>query len=316
MASSVASYGSFPGGGYSQPPPIIAPSRLPSEHSLLRSGGSDELAKKNNVNMWEIIFVPWVLLVLVLVCFLQAGVCGYFVALFFVPVVLIGTNLFFIRFHYNRSNNSEVVLGFLCLIAVVISLAVGTYAVLRSLTELHRLNQGASYSNVLPSDAGATKIDATTLTFTNETLVDLSRTFGFTDARSSVKQTYCVAPVSDGILHNGRVQFWAAGLDCCEMRTNFQCFEPEALNGHGATVIAVSDDAKEGFRMAVRGAEGAYGLTSGDHYLLVQWRQEPDAYKENLWKRTMTLFVVFGGSYLVMSMMIGCAIMPALAPKI
>eukprot|EP00446_Apocalathium_sp_SHHI-4_P032893 CAMPEP_0177248118 /NCGR_PEP_ID=MMETSP0367-20130122/51982_1 /TAXON_ID=447022 ORGANISM="Scrippsiella hangoei-like, Strain SHHI-4" /NCGR_SAMPLE_ID=MMETSP0367 /ASSEMBLY_ACC=CAM_ASM_000362 /LENGTH=360 /DNA_ID=CAMNT_0018700403 /DNA_START=40 /DNA_END=1119 /DNA_ORIENTATION=+ len=322
MAS--GSYDSFGsgGGGYAPPPPLGAstyvqgppPDRLPSEHSMLRSGGNGKPAE-SRANIWELVLVPWFFLVLVLACFLQAGTYGYYLTLVAIPVILLTLNLYFFQYQYKRKKNAEVVLGLLCLVAIVISLSVGTYSVSKSLTEYHRLSQGASYFNVLPSEAGASKLDATTLSFTNATLVDISRTFGFTDTRTQKKSTFCVAPVSDGNLYRRRVQFWAAGLDCCEARSNFNCLSPSSIGSHGALVLPADMQQLEGFKRAVLGAESAYDLTAGDNYLLVQWHEDPVGYRNGLFSGTMLLFGIFAGVYLIISTMVGCAARSVLFPK-
>lgn len=301
------------GGGYGS---YGLPERpLTSEHSLLRSGGSSAVEVRSRVNIWELIAVPWVFLALVLACFLQAGTYGYYLPLFVIPVVLLVLNSWFLVHHYKRGRNAEVVLGILTLTAISISLCVGLYAVVRNLSEYRRLSQGASYFNVLPSEPAAGKMDATTLVFTNTTLVDVSRTFGFTDARGPIQRTFCVAPVANGELHAKRVQFWAAGVNCCEARSNFGCFDLHSAGKHGAIVLPKAAQEDEGFRDAVRGAQAAYLLEAGGPYMLVHWLQDPVGYRDNLWNSSATLFLVFGSVYLVISTMIGIALLPTLTAK-
>lgn len=314
-------YGSFVNGGPGAPglPPLNASSTLPGsfdpagrpgfEHSLLRRGSA--FAKlESGVNLAELIFVPWLFVVVVLACILQAGTYGYYRMIVFIPVTLLPLILFCLRHYYNRQRHPEVVLALLCLTAATISLVVGSYAVTTSLMEYHRLSQGASYANVLPSEAGASKIDATTLSFTNETLVDTSRTFGFTDTRDKRAKTYCVAPISDGNLYRRRFQFWAAGVNCCEARSNFNCFVSGSLGAHGALVMSKAAQRNQGFHLAVLGAQAAYDLTAGDHFLLVQWHEDPVGYRNSLWHSTSMLFSIVAGSYLIISVMIGLAVHP------
>jgi len=290
------------------------PDQLLSEHSLLRSGGTNGYPK-GSINSWELIIVPGLFLALILVCALQGGANGYYVTLVTIPVVLLFLNGWFLRFHYTRGNNPEVVLGILVLTAIVISLSVGVYSVAKSLVEYHRLSQGASYFNVLPSESAAGKIDATTLAFTNTSLVDGSRAFGFTDAHATTPVMYCVAPISDGYLFQQRVQYWAAGLDCCEARGNFACYSKDAGDAHGGLVLEEETQNLAGFRSAILGAQGEYGVTTGDHYLLLRWVNNPVTYRDSLWKNTATLFLIFGGVYLVISSMIGCVLIPVITPK-
>mmetsp|Transcript_72157 Transcript_72157/g.167220 ORF Transcript_72157/g.167220 Transcript_72157/m.167220 type:complete len:318 (-) Transcript_72157:97-1050(-) len=281
------------------------------EHSILRSGGLKGRVR-SRVNIWELVLVPWAFLVVILFCYLLGGAHGKPAVLWVIPIVLIGLSVLFIRYHYKHGNNAEVVLGVLCITAVVIGLVVSIYSTLRSLREYHRLSQGASYFNVLPSEAAVGKSDATTLQFTNSTQVDPSRALGFVDARAAITTTYCVAPASNGDEGN-RIQYWAAGMNCCERRGNFQCGAAADPLAHGALVLPETTQRMDGFKSAVTAAEAAYGLTSGDNYLLVEWHANPVAYRENLFHSTATLFLIFGTAYLVICAMIGCALMPVVA---
>jgi hypothetical protein len=264
--------------------------------------------------MWELVFIPWVLLVLILGCFFLGGASGQPIALGFMSLVLLVLSGAFIRWHYKRGNNAEVVLGLLCFAAIVTGLFVGLYAVFRYLEEYHRLSQGASYFNVFPTELAAGKSDATTISFTSDTAVDQNTTYGYYDVRSL--DTYCVAPVSDGIkFGDGIIQYWAAGVNCCDARGNFRCGAASDRQAHGAFVLPTEWKDHPGYSAAVKGAEAAYGVKSGSKYLLVQWAQDPVAYRNRLWTSAGMLFTIFGSVYLLISLMIGCALLPALMPK-
>eukprot|EP00443_Scrippsiella_acuminata_P132173 CAMPEP_0115703070 /NCGR_PEP_ID=MMETSP0272-20121206/68891_1 /TAXON_ID=71861 /ORGANISM="Scrippsiella trochoidea, Strain CCMP3099" /LENGTH=325 /DNA_ID=CAMNT_0003143887 /DNA_START=111 /DNA_END=1090 /DNA_ORIENTATION=- len=283
------------------------PDRLPSEHSLLRSGGTNGYPK-GSVNIWELIIVPWLFLALILA--LQGGANGYYVTLVTIPVVLLFLNGWFLRFHYTRGNNPEVVLGILVLTAIVISLSVGVYSVAKSLVEYHRLSQGASYFNVLPSESAAGKIDATTLAFTNASLVDGTRAFGFTDAHATIP-VIIVLPPSPMASSSSKgssigLRVWIAARHAA---TSPATARTPMMHTAGLTQNLA------GFRSAILGAQGEYGVTAGDHYLLLKWVSNPVAYRDSLWKNTATLFLIFGGVYLVISSMIGCALIPVITPK-
>jgi len=283
----------------------------PSEHSLLRSGGGT--GARTKVNIWELILVPWLFLVIILVCYMQAGAYGYHLVLFVIPTVLIGLNIWFLRYHYARQDNPEVVLGILSLTAIVISLGVGCLGAWGSLFKYHQLSQGASYFNVLSTEPAAGKVDATTLVFTNSTKVDLTRSFGWTDTSVPGRRTYCVAPVSAGKPFETRIQYWAAGVDCCEARANFACGDATETTAHAALVWEESAPELEGFRKAVSGASSLYGLVADPSYMLLKWHKDPVGMRNGLFQQTLTLFLVFGGVYLVISSMIGFALMPVFA---
>jgi hypothetical protein len=302
-------------------------------HSVRRSGSFDHEAHaarlRNRINVWELIFVPWAVLVLILLCYLLGGAHGQIWVLWLVPVLLMGIFIAFVCWHYKAGKNAEVLLGLLSIIAVIIGLVVGVYAVMTSLLEYHRLNGGASYFNVLPTEPAAAKSDATTILFTNFTSIQFNRTYGFVDALTTSHRmgrpfasllnpgatTYCVAPIASGLRENSRVQYWAAGLNCCEQRSNFQCGDANFRGTHGAIVLPRSLQTLQGYEAAIHGAESAYGLEISDTFMLLAWTEDPIGYRNRLWSSTANLFVIFGFVYLAISSIIGCGLMPHIATK-
>eukprot|EP00442_Polarella_glacialis_P055706 CAMPEP_0115081658 /NCGR_PEP_ID=MMETSP0227-20121206/19416_1 /TAXON_ID=89957 /ORGANISM="Polarella glacialis, Strain CCMP 1383" /LENGTH=330 /DNA_ID=CAMNT_0002469557 /DNA_START=237 /DNA_END=1229 /DNA_ORIENTATION=- len=285
--------------------------RPPSgEKSILRSG--DMAEKEHQVNVYELIGVPWGLLVLILACYLVAGAYGQLFVLWMMPVVLCLLFGFFVRYHYKLGNNDEVVLGVLSLAAIVIATSVGVYANLSMLQEYHRLSQGASYFNVLPSEAVDGKLDATTMAFTQLTVADTSRSYGFVDATDPNAPIYCVAPISTGEASFTRIQFWAAGINCCDSLKNFVCGDAAKSGAHGAFILPQSEQVSDGFAKAITGAEAAYGLKTGNGFLLFQWSMDPIQYRDSQWNSSVMLFVIFAAVYLGISGMAGFVIMPML----
>jgi len=334
MQQGYGTYGSIPASGFDVPPPThmsgkpypmnptlppslpvdqVNGSRPPSDKSLLRVGSGSW--GRTRVNIWELILVPWLLQILVLACFLQAGAVGATGALVCIPLAILTLNAWFLRHHYKAGDTSEVVLGVLCMVAILISLVVASWGVSGALSEYRRLNQGALYFGVQPSDAAAGKSDAALVQFTNSTRVDLARAFGFTDTRTAFGHTYCVAPIMDGDLFQTRVEYWAAGIDCCEARGNFDCFNVQSSKSHGGLSMDLSSKETQGFQEAVQGAQAMYRLTTSPRYLLLEWVKDPVAHRDGLWNRTAVLFSVFAGVYLVISSMVSFAVYPAITSK-
>merc|ERR1719291_375313 len=168
-----------------------------------------------------------------------------------------------VAFIHNRlryGKTAEVALGVLCAVAVLAAMIVGLYAHFTSLRQYWRLGQGASFFNVLPTERAAGKADATSLVFTNETRVDVSKTYGFVDGNSPTGTIYCVAPVSSGLADvEQRTQFWAAGLDCCYPRSDFHCGQAGNPDAHGALVFNSYERAAPEWDLAVNGAQTAWG---------------------------------------------------------
>lgn len=282
--------------------------------------GPRDYKEAKKVNMCELVLVPFFLLVLVLNCYLIAGANGQEFILWLMPIVLVGLCLVFIRYNYFLGNSDEVVLGCLALTAVLISTVVGVYGNLALLQELHRINQGASYFNALPTEAVASKLDATSIVFTNSTRLDPGRFFGYLDASSPDVPTYCVAPVTNGEAAFKRIQYWAAGIDCCGQKTPFTCGDASDNQAHGGLLQSpMLKDARhvEFFKKAIIGAQDKYGLIVGDvsnsdSFLLLDWNADPVGHRDELWQHSWMLFGIFAGVYLLISSMVAFVVMPIL----
>lgn len=299
------------GQGYAYDPDGRPPS---TDKSLLRRGDED-YDVDNKITMSELVCVPWVLLVLVLVCYLFAGVNGQIFILWLIPIVLLSLNAAFIRYNYKQGNSDEVVLGFMALAAVVISTAVGVYCNLAMLEELHRLNQGASYFNVNPAQDVASYIDGTSFVFTNTTHADVSRFFGYVDAGSPNRPTYCVAPVTNGEAAFTSIQYWAAGINCCGKQKPFTCGAAQKRSAHGALLLnpdLQESKHQEFFAKAITGAQDSFALTGGNGYLLLDWKDDPIKYTNDLWYHSWFLMAVFAAVYLAISGMSAFVILPML----
>lgn len=320
--------GGFPTQGYGTIPQMYGSAydeeadRPPSDKSLLRRGdmGPQDYKEAKKVNMCELVLVPFFLLVLILNCYLVAGANGQEFILWLMPIVLVGLCIVFIRYNYFLGNSDEVVLGCLALTAVLISTVVGVYGNVAMLTELHRINQGASYFNALPSEAVASKLDATSMVFTNTTRVDAGKFFGYLDASNPDVPTYCVAPVTTGEASFKRIQYWAAGINCCGQKAPFTCGEASNTQAHGGLLqspMLKDPHNLEFFKKAIIGAQDKYGLivgdvTNSDSFLLLDWKADPVQYRDDLWAHSWMLFGIFAGVYLFISGMVAFVVMPIL----
>lgn len=270
---------------------------------------------RGKVSACQMIMYPWILLVFILFCYMQAGATGDHLFSLTIPPMLFILTTSFTWQHYKAGNMSEVFLGLFSVVAVILGFLVGTAAVSKYLTEYHRLGRGASYFGVIPSEPAAGKMDGTTFAFTNTTVVDVSKAYGFVDVHSVPAITYCVAPISDSAMSSStRIQYWATGLNCCQSRGDFHCGAnvTDMANVHSAIAQPESFQKSRGFDSAVKGAASAYSLTSGDHYLLLQWTKSPYEYRAKLWDSSVNFYFVFGIAYLVISAMVGFALSSSL----
>eukprot|EP00929_Paragymnodinium_shiwhaense_P100613 TRINITY_DN63080_c0_g1_i1.p1 TRINITY_DN63080_c0_g1~~TRINITY_DN63080_c0_g1_i1.p1 ORF type:complete len:337 (+),score=54.12 TRINITY_DN63080_c0_g1_i1:135-1145(+) len=281
---------------------------------------ADGTKKKANMHdqliVWELIFVPWLVLVILLTLMLYAGK-NSLITLVAVPLLVGGVSAAFVRRQWRERHTPEVMLGMLVLVATLAATIIGTYANTTSLLEYYRITKGASYFNILPEDRAAGRSDATTLVFGSGVTIDDSQTYGFVDGHSSSRDTYCVAPVSMGNAGDIRVQYWAAGKNCCEPRGDFHCGgdADDERTVTGAIVMPAAVRSNPLFDAAVKGAQATYGLQAGDDYLLVKWTNDPIKYTTGLFSRTRNLFLVFGLVYLVISFMLGFILIQVVKPS-
>lgn len=175
-------------------------------------------------------------------------------------------------------------LGLLGALATTCGAAVG-YNIYDRISVLYWLSASrASYTDVVPSNLGASYADAASLTFSQDARVDLRRVLGFRnwDGDSS---TYCVAPVLDRTLvaESGEVQYWAVGTDCCGPSWGFRCgavLNPAARSGLVISRGAGSRRAAEKyhrFQLAAHQAGAMYGIRAADEPVFVRWSEDATA---------------------------------------
>lgn len=269
---------------------------------------------KTQLLVWELILVPWTIMAIVLICFLYAGKSSPW-ALVAIPIVLGSADAVWVSNRYRLNHTPEVVLGMLIFVGILAATIVGGYANGNALLEYYRITKGASYFNVLPEDLAAGKNDATTLVFASGARIDDAMTYGYVDGYSASRDVYCVAPVSLGDSAAGtRVQYWAAGMNCCEPRSHFNCGKASNDTVTGAIVLPESYRSNPLYAAAVQGAQATYGVQAGDDYLLISWTDDPVRYTEALFSRTRTLFFVFALVYLLISAMLGCILAQVMKP--
>jgi hypothetical protein len=259
----------------------------------------------------ELMLIPWIVLNLVLIAFLHFGnhsIEGE--KLILVPIVLLIVSASFLYDRNKRTNPShdaEIVLGILCIVAILAATFVGIYANATSLAEYWRIYSGASYFNVYPAESAAGYQDATVMTYSLDAGVDSGRTYGFVDGRTKESTLYCVAPIASGATFSvsNSIQYWAAGVGCCFPRSEFTCGHAKNTSVRGAIVLPESKQKDELFKAAIQGAQYAYGIAPAEKYLLVDWKADPIEYHASLWRNAKKLFLIFSGVYLLISIMVG-----------
>jgi len=156
---------------------------------------------------------------------------------------------------------------------------------------LHALEDSRAYYNVYAQQPALAFSGASTLSFAGNVTVDNTRALGMTNVEAGA-HTFCVAPVIDDTF-NGRVEFWAVGVDCCKNRGDFVCGDAGVAGVHGGSLLSDStnhDDMafrqlgqylappiarRDLFLKAIANAEHVHGIVSSSTPGLVQWDATP-----------------------------------------
>jgi hypothetical protein len=197
-------------------------------------------------------------------------------------------------------------LGLLCLFAVVNACLCGGYNYWMHMFHYWSFDENRGYTNVLPTEPAEGHLDAGTIVFSNTARVDTTRAVGY-----KAGTTYCVAPIMDDTQLD-RVEYWAAGTNCCNSRGDFTCddtWNPRAKSGvvildmvpgdaqisSGDTSVGVSlwAPALPYFKKAAKQAEAHFALTSSAKAIFVRWVVDTQVVQDEFWHAgTMFLLVI------------------------
>jgi len=158
-------------------------------------------------------------------------------------------------------------------------------------------------ANVVPSESAAAYANVGEIVFADEATIDPSRAVGYKD-----KHTYCVAPIL-GDAPPEKVQFWAAGLDCCGSRGSFYCddaWNPKAKSGLVIHKVIFGEMAD--YHKAVKMAEVTYEMASAEDPIFVKWVANPDQVELNIWRAGLGVLIAALCSTLLLCCLQGACI--------
>lgn len=151
------------------------------------------------------------------------------------------------------------------------------------------------YTNVVSSEPSAAISDAGKIIFNHQARVDVDKSVGFI---SETGNLYCVAPIMDPA-NQPRIEYWAAGIDCCTAVGGFKCdaaSNPKA--GGGVRIFDnngfFADSRFKWYEKARAKAEGEFSLQSVGDPLFVRWVEKNDLdYLQNYYRLRATIFTAF-----------------------
>jgi len=201
--------------------------------------------------------------------------------------------------------NWYVFLGMLSLVAVLAGNICGMYNYSEYMLQYWAYNQNRSYTNVLPSEPAAAHADAGKIEFASSARIDTTKAVGYKSG-----EIYCVAPVMDET-QTSRVEYWAAGTNCCKQRADFSCDQAADFSAHSGVVILDSNSfftsSRDFFKLAVKQAEAQYDIVSAPEPLFVRWVAKPAEVQDMFWTYGIGYLLVSVFVYLLISTMLGMA---------
>jgi len=188
--------------------------------------------------------------------------------------------------------------------AVVVSTALGLFLFDQYAIFPQFYNNARQYTNVVPAQPAAAVSDAGKIVFSTESYVAVSQSISYI-REDGLK--YCVAPIRDG---SGitRLEFWAAGIECCGQAGEFWCDATRDASAHAGIVVFdnngwFTDSRYKYYEKARMKAQAQYALASVTEPIYVRWVKEANLeYLSNDYKhKAGTWVTIFTLMWLVLS---------------
>jgi len=176
-------------------------------------------------------------------------------------------------------------LVFACLMGYIVG---GTNYYIFMLPYLH-YTFNREYTNVNPGEDAAGYQDAGALYFSANARVNLAQSVGYKEWNR-----FCVAPIVSND-PSDTVSFFAAGLDCCNSRHDFNCWEAMDSTAHAGVRISENDPIGKNlpqFKKAAAMAASVYGFKTSDNPVLVMWVKDPHHFAQSAFWAAMVFLII------------------------
>jgi len=270
--------------------------KRPTKTTAAKSSGS-------TAGLLLMVMLPWMMFSVIMVLF---TFCYHHFSIIVWLLVIICTMMavmFFVISPRNKKGPMYMYLGFLCTLAIMLGIILGLYNHYEFMMTYWSYNEYRVYTDVLPSEPAAAHADAGTMVFTEDSRVDTTKALGY-----KAGKVFCVAPILDDT-QSTRVEYWAAGIDCCSQRADFNCddaWNPKAKSG--VVVIDNGSPVTSNFDMymkAVHQAEAAYGVVAAKKPIFVRWVADPVKVETEYWTWGIGFLVCCSAIYLLVSIVLG-----------
>jgi len=250
--------------------------------------------------------LPWLTSALVLFLFLFAYQ-DLAVLVWAVIALCMGLSLLFLILGRSVNNLTFMVIGAMSLLCVVLASAIGLWLNDAFLVSYSWLDSSTELKDVDPTGGLSSHEEVGIFRFVAGTFVDNFRTLGFV----AEGEIFCVAPVSlasSSAAVNATIAYWAAGQNCCEKRSNFDC--GAARESDLSTIAAVSAEQAYSwnqkselvyFRRAIAQAEAVYGVKSTNATRLLSFVKSPQEITGDLWDQALQAVLLSCMFFLIVS---------------
>lgn len=261
--------------------------------------------------------IPWLMFVTLSILFTFAYHHFYLLVWMLVLVWMCFAFIFMVL-RDRMGGSYYLFLGILCLFAVVNASLCGGYNYWMHMFHYWSFDENRGYTNVLPSEPAEGHQDAGTIVFSNTARVDTTRAVGYKSGT-----TYCVAPIMDDTQLD-RVEYWAAGTNCCNSRGDFTCddtWNPRAKSGvvildmiPGDAQISTGDTSVglslwapilPYYKKAAKQAEAHFAITSAKHAIFVRWVADTQVVQDEFWRAGTGFLLAVVLIYLLISIIAG-----------
>ena len=210
--------------------------------------------------------IPFILFLVTITCYstfyfqspgpVQVATCSA-AALFVLLTMIFALDAFPTRSNAHRTWYIGFMLN--CFFGVVAGIGIGIYVYHSSFFYWWSMKAGSAYNHVDASKDPNVYIDASVLTFSEMSTIQVSKSIGF-----AADNIYCVAPVQDA-LDMSTATYWAVGQNCCGARGEFTCDSAHDGDAHNGVVVphqelAFFSYAEDMYHKAIIQAAAVYGL--------------------------------------------------------
>jgi len=270
--------------------------------------------------LWSLlVLLPWMIFT-VIVASLVFAYHRHALSVCFIVLLFLGMAVLFAVLGVTNRRNSFVLsaLGALCAFATFSACLVGLWGYHKVSAQYYRTDESRTYTDVLPGEPAVAHADAGTLIFSTDSRVDLGKVVGY----KTTGAVYCVAPIlkKDPIV-SSRVEYWAAGTDCCHARSGFSCGDAWQRHARVGMVLPEALPSKswlfpgsrEQYLKAAEEAAGVYGLLLGEEPLFVTWARDIPETRRDMWHWILAFVFAASGIYFCFACL--CAVVAYLANR-